>query len=287
MRNHFCHVEADQAGTLVLGGTGKTGSRVVTRLRELGLPVRVGSRSVDPPFDWVDRSTWGPALTDAAAVYVTYYPDLATPGAPEAVGAFADLAVRSGARRLVMLSGRGEPEAEAAEKLLRASGADWTILRAAWFSQNFSENYLLEPVQAGEVVLPAGDVPEPFVDADDIADVATATLTRDGHSGQIYDLTGPRLLTMADAVAEIGAAAGRTISFVPVPASDYAAALAAEGVPGEVVELLFYLFTTVLDGRNAHLGDGVQQVLGRPARDFSDYARDVAATGIWTQKGAV
>ncbi|NGO77231.1 NAD(P)H-binding protein [Streptomyces sp. YC504] len=287
MRNHFRHVEAGQAITLVLGGTGKTGSRVVTRLRELGLPVRVGSRSVDPPFDWADRSTWGPALTDVAAVYVTYYPDLATPGAPEAVGAFADLAVRSGARRLVMLSGRGEPEAEAAEKLLRASGADWTILRAAWFSQNFSENYLLEPVQAGEVVLPAGDVPEPFVDVDDIADVATATLTRDGHSGQIYDLTGPRLLTMADAVAEIGAAAGRTISFVPVPAGDYAAALAAEGVPGEVVELMFYLFTIVLDGRNAHLGDGVQQVLGRPARDFSDYARDTAATGIWTQKGAV
>ncbi|WP_066949255.1 NAD(P)H-binding protein [Microtetraspora fusca] len=266
---------------LVLGGTGKTGRRVVTRLQERDLPVRIGSRSGDPAFDWEDPATWAPALRDVGAVYVSYYPDLAVPGAPEAVGAFARLAVASGARRLVLLSGRGEEEAQAAERALIDSEADWTILRAAWFDQNFSENYLLEPVLAGHVVLPAGDVAEPFVDADDIADVAVAALTEDGHSGQIYELTGPRLLTFADAVAAIAAASDREIGFTRVSPEDYASALAAEGVPGDVIDLLIYLFTTVLDGRNASLGDGVRRALGRSPRDFADYAREAAATGVW------
>jgi len=192
--------------------------------------------------------------------------------------------VKSGTRRLVMLSGRGEDEAVACEKALADSGADWTVLRCSWFDQNFSEGYLLEPVVSGHVVLPAGAVGEPFVDADDIADVAAAALTQAGHTGQTYELTGPRLLTFAEAVAEIAAATGRSIGYTAVPAADYAQVLAAEGVPAEVIELLTYLFSTVLDGRNAYLGDGIQQVLGRPARDFADYARDAAATGIWNQE---
>src|ERR687895_1316031 len=105
--------------TLVLGGTGKTGRRVVERLEARGLPVRVGSRSGEPPFDWEDRSTWAPALDGVGSVYLSYYPDLAVPGAAEAAGAFAELAVRSGARRLALLSGRGEPGAERAEQAVR------------------------------------------------------------------------------------------------------------------------------------------------------------------------
>jgi uncharacterized protein YbjT (DUF2867 family) len=217
---------------------------------------------------------------------VSYYPDLAVPGAPEAVGAFAQLAVASGARRLVLLSGRGEESAVAAEQAVAASGADWTVLRASWFAQNFSENYLLDPVLAGDVVLPAGDVLEPFVDADDIAAVAAAVLTEDGHTGSVYELTGPRLLTFADAVAAIADASGREIGYTAVPADDYATALTAEGVPADVTDLLTYLFTTVLDGRNAQVSDGVQRVLGRPARDFADYAHDTAATGVWTSEDA-
>ncbi|MFD0539989.1 SDR family oxidoreductase [Actinomadura luteofluorescens] len=193
--------------TLVLGGTGKTGRRVVQRLTGRDLRVRIGSRSGGVPFDWADRATWAPALDGVHAVYVAYYPDLAAPGAPEAIGAFAELAVESGARRLVLLSGRGEDEALACERTLAASGADWTVLRASWFAQNFSESYLLDPVVSGEVVLPQGEVREPFVDADDIADVAASVLTEDGHSGRTYELTGPRLLTFAEAVAAIGQAA--------------------------------------------------------------------------------
>jgi uncharacterized protein YbjT (DUF2867 family) len=267
--------------TLVLGGTGKTGRRVAERLQARDLPVRIGSRSGAPPLDWEDRSTWAPALQGTTAAYVSYFPDLAVPGAPEAIAAFAEQALEAGTRRLVLLSGRGEEEAQRAEQALADSGADWTIVRCSWFSQNFSESYLLEPVLAGEVALPAGDVPEPFVDADDIADVAVAALTQEGHSGRLYELTGPRLLTFADAVGEIARAAGREIRFVPVTIEQYAAALAEHDVPDDVVALITYLFTEVLDGRNASLADGVEQSLGRTPRDFADYARRTAAAGVW------
>jgi uncharacterized protein YbjT (DUF2867 family) len=271
----------EQRPTLVLGGTGKTGRRVLERLQARGLAVRVGSRSGEPPFDWEDPATWAPALCSVRSAYVSYYPDLAVPGAVETVGSFADLAVGSGVRRLVLLAGRGEAEAEQAEDAVRRSGAELTIVRSTWFAQNFSEDYMLEAVLSGELALPAGDVPEPCVDADDIADVAVAVLTDDRHIGELYELTGPRLLTFAEAVAEIAQAAGREIRYVPVSIEDYAAAATAQGVPGEVIELLRYLFGEVLDGRNAHLADGVQRALGREPRDFGDYARDAAASGVW------
>ncbi|MFJ8871807.1 NAD(P)H-binding protein [Streptomyces sp. NPDC102473] len=268
--------------TLVLGGTGKTGRRVVRQLTGRGHVVRIGSRSGGVPFDWNDSTTWQPALAGVDAVYISYQPDLAVPGAPEAIGAFADLAVRTGARRLVLLSGRGEPEAEACEKALAASGAEWTVLRASFFAQNFSEGDFLGPILDGELALPVGDVEEPFIDADDIGEVAATVLAEGGHAGRTYDLTGPRLLTFAQATAAIGAATGREIRYATVPADAYAAELAAHGVPADVTNLLTYLFTSVLDGRNAYLGDGVRQVLGRPARDFTDHAAEAAATGVWT-----
>ena len=267
---------------LVLGGTGKTGRRVVSRLRDRGVPVRVGSRSGTPPFDWEDTATWAPALHGARAAYISYFPDIAVPGAPEAIAELARIAVQGGTRRLVLLSGRGEEEAQRAEAELRASGADWTIVRCSWFNQNFSEDYLRESVLAGEVALPVGDVPEPFVDAEDIADVAVAALTEDGHAGELYELTGPRLLTFAEAVGEIAVAAGRDLRFTRVGADAYAAELEHHDVPRDVISLLRYLFAEVLDGRNASLADGVQRALGRPARDFHEFARRAAAGGAWS-----
>jgi uncharacterized protein YbjT (DUF2867 family) len=271
----------DTQETLVLGGTGKTGRRVVQRLRARGVPTRIGSRSGEPRFDWEDRSTWAPVLEGVRSAFVSYYPDLALPGAVETVGSFAELAVESGVPRLVLLAGRGEPEAEQAEHAVRESGADLTIVRSTWFAQNFSEDYWVEGIRGGELALPAGDVPEPFVDADDIADVAVAALTDDRHIGELYELTGPRLLTFADAVDEIAEAVGRDIHYVPISLDDFAAAAAAQDAPAEIIELLTRLFGEVLDGRNAHLTDGVQRALGREPRDFSEYARDAAATGVW------
>ena len=272
--------------TLVLGGTGKTGRRVVERLAARDLPTRVGSRSGEPPFDWEEEATWVAALQNVGSVYVSYYPDIAAPGAVAAVRSFAKLAVENGVRRLVLLSGRGEPEAERAELALREvvdakAGAEWTILRSTWFMQNFSEDYMLEHVLSGEIRLPAGDVPTPFLDADDIADVAVAALTEDRHAGQLYELTGPRSLTFAEAAAEIAEATGREIRYVPVSLEEHAAEAAEHGVPAEVVELLTYLFSEVVDGRNANTTDGVQRALGREPRDFRDFARDAAASGVW------
>jgi len=274
-------MRTDQNTALVLGGTGKTGRRVAERLMARNLPVRIGSRSGEPPFDWENAATWPAALRDVRAVYISYYPDLAAPGAADAIRAFTEVAVKSGVRHLALLSGRGEPEAERCEKIVRESGAEWTLLRASWFSQNFSESYLLEPILAGEVALPAGNVGEPFVDADDIADVAVAALSEDGHAGRLYELTGPRLWTFAEAIAEISRVTQRNIRYVELSIEEYTAALERAQLPSELVTLVTYLFSEVLDGRNASVANGVTSALGRPRRDFTKYVRDTAATGVW------
>jgi uncharacterized protein YbjT (DUF2867 family) len=266
--------------TLVTGGTSKTGRRVAERLTARGLPVRIGSRSGEPPFDWEDRSTWANALEGVGSVYISHYLD-AVAGAAETVGSFAELAVANGVRRQVLLGGRGEPEAERVEQAVRDSGAELTIVRSTWFAQNFSEGGFLDFVLSGEVTLPAGDTPEPFVDVDDIADVAVAALTEEGHVGELYELTGPRLLTFEEAVGEIARAANRELRYVPVSMEEFESILAQAGVPAEIVWMLKYLFTEVLDGRNAHVVDGVRRALGREPRDFSEFARDAAASGVW------
>jgi uncharacterized protein YbjT (DUF2867 family) len=271
--------------TLVLTANGKTGRRVADRLEAKGVPIRRGSRSGEIPFEWNDPGTWEAALAGAQAAYVVYTPDLAVPAAPPAIRDFAELAVRNGVQKLVLLSGRGEEEAQRCERIVQDSGVEWTIVRASWFSQNFSEGAFLDLVLGGEIALPAGSVTEPFVDADDIADVAVAALTENGHAGQVYEVTGPRLLTFADATAEIAEAAGRPIRYVQIPQEAFVAGLTQAGLPADYIELLKYLFTTVLDGRNAHLTDGVQLALGRAPRDFREYARDVAATGVWNGPG--
>jgi uncharacterized protein YbjT (DUF2867 family) len=268
---------------LVIGSTGKTGKRVADQLERRGIPVRHGSRSSNTPFDWEDQQTWAPALAGVGKVYITYYPDLAVPGSVDAVSALTDLARQARVRHIVLLSGRNETEAERAEDVVRASGLPWTIVRCAFFSQNFDEGAWLDEVLAGAVSLPVDDAQEPFVDVDDIADVVVAALTDDRHVGQLYELTGPRLMRFRDAVAEIGKAAGRDIAFVSVPIDEYTAMLTEWGLPQDFIWLLNHLFTEVL-GSKAQLADGVQRALGREPRDFADYAREAAASGVWTPR---
>lgn len=280
MTNTHDNRHDDQQPVLVLGGTGKTGRRVAQRLEQRGVRVRIASRSGETPFDWEDPSTWGPALDGCRAVYISYYPDLAAPGAPEAVRALADAALERGVRRLVLLSGRGEVEAQRAEQAVFDSGADVTVVRCAWFMQNFSEAFLRDAVLSGELVLPGGDALEPWIDTDDIADVAVAALTEPGHVGELYELTSPQLYTLTDLAAELGRATGRDVRYIPVSVDDYAAGAAEQGVPEELVGFLAYLFSEVF-GHNAHTADGVQRALGRPARDFATFAAEAAATGAW------
>jgi uncharacterized protein YbjT (DUF2867 family) len=275
------HHRLPEGPVLVLGATGKTGRRVAQRLLARGVPVRPGSRSADPPFDWDDRATWAPALEGASAAYVTFVPDLAVPGAPEAIGAFARTALAAGCRRLVLLSGRGEAEAERAERFLAGSGAAWTVLRCSWFLQNFSEGDFAGAVAGGELALPAGERRAPFVDADDIADVAVAALCEPGHEGRTYELTGPRALTHAEVVAEIARATGRPARYVPIGLDAFAAGLVEQGVPPEVAGLLRHLFEEVLVEANAGVTGDVRAVLGREPRDVARFAHAAARAGAW------
>lgn len=266
---------------LIIGGSGKTGGRVNTLLKSLGFSTRPVSRNTTPAFDWTRPDGWANALDGVSAAYVTYQPDLAVEGATEAIAKLCRLARAKGLQRIVLLSGRGEPGAQRAEAVLQASGIEWTIVRASWFDQNFSEGYLIDGVLAGEVALPAGSVHEPFIDIDDIADVVTAALSEDGHANRLYEVTGPRLLTFADAVAEIAQVTGRPIRYRQITPDEFTAGMRG-AAPDDVIDLLLELFTVVLDGRNSSVTYGVKEALGRPARDFSDYVRKTAATGVWS-----
>ncbi|MEU4266432.1 NAD(P)H-binding protein [Streptomyces sp. NPDC026092] len=277
------NTNANRPGTvLVTGATGKTGRRVAERLEARGATVRAGSRSGATPFDWESVDTWAPALRGADTAYVNYYPDLAAPGAAEAMRTFGELAAANGVRRLTLLSGRGEPDAVHAEEALRAglgsSGAELTVVRASFFAQNFTEGALADGVAAGTLAFPAGGTAEPFIHADDLADVIVATLTEDGHAGLVHEVTGPQLLTFAEVAEELSAASGVKVAYVPLTEGEYASLLQAFGLPEPEAQWLSALFAMLLDGHNASVTDGVKRVLGREPRDFRTFAAEVWAT---------
>lgn len=267
--------------TLVLGATGKTGSRVAARLQAKGFPVRAGSRSASPSFDWHQPQTWAAALEGVDQAYITFYPDLAIPGAHDAISAFVDAAVSSGVKRLVLLSGRGEDAARACERLVQSSGVEHTIVRASFFAQNFSEGPFAGAIAGGVFAMPTHGAREPFIDVDDIADVVTAALTEPGHNGELYEVTGPRLLDFPTVIAEINAATGKDVKFLEVPQAAYKAGLINAGLPDDYASFLTELFSTVLDGRNEYTTDGVQRALGREPKDFSAFVRETVASGAW------
>jgi uncharacterized protein YbjT (DUF2867 family) len=265
----------------VIGGTGHTGRRVAARLRDRGYGVRIGSRAGSTAFSWEDPATWGPVLDGCRAAYVAYAPDLAFPCADAVVGALAPQAARHGLERLVLLSGRGEPLAARAEGAVRAAGVPTAVVRASWFAQNFSEHWLLGPVLEGVIALPAGDMAEPFLDLEDLADVATRLLVEGRPRDVTVELTGPRALTFAEAAAELSDVIGRPVRYQPVTSDEFVEGAVADGMPREEAEGLAVVFEQVLDGRNASPTSGVRDVLGRAATDFSTYARRTAADGAW------
>ena len=266
---------------LVLGGTGKTGRKIAERLNKRGQAFRIGSRSATPSFDWEDSDTWADAIDGVDTVYITFQPDLAVPGAKEKIEKFTSQAVKSGVKKMVLLSGKGETEAERCEKIVMHSGVDWTIVRASWFNQNFSESFLLDPILAGHVALPKGDAPIPFVDTDDIADVVVEALLDDKHVGQTYELTGPRQLTFEQVTQEISHVVDREIVYQPITMDTYEEMLRQFHFPEDYVWLIMYLFEEVLVEKNAVVTQDVEKVLGRKARDFSEYAKETAESGIW------
>ena len=273
---------------LVIGGTGKTGRKVASKLVNLGHNVRIGSRSASPAFDWDHPETWRESLQGMNKVYITFQPDLAVPGALEAIEELTRQAKRSGVKKMVLLSGKGEREAELCEQVVMHSGLDFTIVRASWFNQNFSESFFLEPILEGFVALPQAEVKVPYVDTEDIADVAVAALLSDKHNGKTYQLTGPRALTFKEVIAEISEVSGRDIAFTPIALPAYVNVMKQQGVPADFVWLIEYLFTEVLGNpNNSEITNDIERVLGRQPKDFSDYVKETATTGVWNPKALV
>ena len=271
---------------LIVGKNGKTGHRVEALLQHAGYSTRGVSRSTTPSFDWAsvnsnDTARWAKAMENCRAAYVTFQPDLAVPFAQEAIAVFLEQAKQAGIEHIVLLSGRGEEGAQQAEQLLINSGLRWNVVRASWFDQNFSEGILVDGIMSGTVALPAADVPEPFVDVDDIAEVAVACLTQPDLANQLFEVTGPELLTFRQCVAFIADRLQRPIEFVAITPQQMVEALRAEGMSEDELWLINELFTFVLDGRNSSTEDGVFKALGRPATSFAQYVEKTIAQGHW------
>ena len=270
---------------LIIGKTAKTGLRVDQRLQALGYTTQGVSRSSSPAFDWEDATSWRTALEGTRSAYITFYPDLAIPSAEETIRKFIALAKEVGLQHLVLLSGRGEQGAKRAETVLMNSGLDWNVVRSSWFMQNFSEGFMIEGIVEGELMLPAGDIVEPFIDIDDIADVAVATLTRPELHNRLFEVSGPRAMTFTQCVAEISEVVGYPVRYTQITIEEFLHALREQGLPEDMLWLMRELFTVVFDGRNSNPTTGVEEALGRPATDFSEYLRKVMATGAWQRSG--
>ncbi|UII79141.1 NmrA family NAD(P)-binding protein [Flagellimonas sp. CMM7] len=269
---------------LVIGGTGKTGRRVAKKLTQLGHNVRVVGRRTEPAFDWENQDTYAGALKDIYRAYIVYYPDLAVPGSRDAVTTLTKKALEAGLEKVVLLSGKGETEAEACEDIVANSGLNYTLVRASWFNQNFSEGAFLDFVLDGVVALPMPEAEIPFVDADDIADVVSKVLIDDSYNGKTITVTGPQKRTFKEVVEIMAEASIKTIQFIPISVDEFKDGMRKAGLPDSYVWLFGYLFQEVLGNPdNQEVSDDVAKVLGRPAKDFETYAKETAATGIWHQ----
>lgn len=268
---------------LIIGGTGKTGRRVVEQLQKKGIQPRIGSRQATPSFDWNDKNTWIESLKGIEKMYITYYPDLAVPGAKEAIESLTYLAKELGVKKIVLLSGKGEVEAEACETIVKNSGVDYTIVRASWFNQNWSESFFLDPILSGEVALPMSNVLIPFVDANDIAEVAATVLLDNDYNGKTIEVTGPELITFKDIIHTISTVTNRNLTFHEITLEQYIEGMRQMQLPEDVIWLIEYLFSNVLTNpNNQKISNDIEQVLGRKARTFLEYARETAETEVWS-----
>jgi uncharacterized protein YbjT (DUF2867 family) len=270
---------------LVIGGTGKTGRRVAENLMQSGHNVRVVGRKTTPTFDWDNPETYIASLKDMDRAYIVYYPDLAVPGSRDAITILTEKALEAGLEKVVLLSGKGETEAEACEDIVANSGLNYTLVRASWFNQNFSEGAFLDFVLDGVVALPMPEAEIPFVDADDIANVVSKVLIDDSYNGQTITVTGPQKRTFKEIVNIIAEAIDKPIQFVPISIDEFKKGMQQAGLPDSYVWLFGYLFKEVLGNpENQEVSDDVAKVLGRPAKDFETYAKETTVTGIWNER---
>ncbi|WP_109301436.1 NmrA family NAD(P)-binding protein [Aquimarina sp. AU474] len=267
---------------LVLGGTGKTGRKIVDLLGKTNHNVHIGSRSAKPSFDWHQPENWSHSLVGMDKVYITYQPDLAVPGALDAIERLTKEAQKAAVKKLVLLSGKGEKEAQLCEQVVIHSGIDYTIVRASWFNQNFSENFLLDSILDGFVALPQAEVQIPFVDTNDIAQVAVRALLGNEHNGKIYELTGPETITFKQAVTIIAEVTNRAITFVPISIQEYIEGMRRIDLPEDFIWLIEYLFTEVLGNpNNSEITNDIEKILNKKPISFKEYAQKAAIVGAW------
>lgn len=271
--------------TLIIGGTGKTGRRVATVLERRGLPVRPVSRGSKPPFDWNDPSTWENAVAGIQAVYMVH-PGLGFPGASEQVAEFAKIAATAGVTKVVLVSTPDDGSAfsqsmRAAEKGIVEAGLALTSLRLRWFYQNFSEDFLLPSIRAGEIRVPAGAGREAFVDAEDIAEVAVAALCEDRHNGRSYEITGPRLLSFDEVAEEITRFTGQQVRYVPLEPDTFVAEQVDQGVPLDWASMFAGIYQDIAQKKLETLSTDVSEILQKPARDFKDFVIEMNQEGVW------
>jgi uncharacterized protein YbjT (DUF2867 family) len=267
---------------LVLGATGKTGSRVAANLMHRGMPVRTAARTgADVRFEWADRDSYAPVLRDIARVYLIA-PVMRVDYADD-VSAFLNEAEAAGVAHVTFLSAYGTEHArdELATRaveldLLDRQNLSHTILRPAWFMQNFSETFL-KPID-GVILVPTGNGAEAFIDAEDIAAVAATTLADpDAHARTAYSLTGPQTLTVAEAAAVMTESIGQTIEHVDLDRDAWIAGVIANGIPPEYGVVLRQLTETIASGNGARPNDSVERITGKPARTFRDFAWENSA----------
>ncbi|TGM74516.1 SDR family oxidoreductase [Leptospira bouyouniensis] len=267
--------------TLILGSSGKTGSRILNKLTQLNYPLRLGSRKTIPAFDWEKPEGWDDVIKGVDQIYISYQPDLAHPNSIHHIQKLIELSKKYNVKRIVLLSGRGEPEAEACEKLVENSGLEWTILRSSWFSQNFSEGMFLGQILERKVIFPKLKSTEPFVDLEDLTDLAVDALVKNVHIGKKYELTGPTLLSFQDAFGQIAKELNETIYFEEIPLDAYIKMLGEFGLDQDTIWLIRYLFETVLDGRNETVVSDFEKAMGKKPKAFKDYVKETAKSGVW------
>ncbi|QSB06066.1 NmrA family NAD(P)-binding protein [Natronoglycomyces albus] len=267
---------------LVLTGTGKTGRRTVSALRQRGIEPRLGSRRNDPAFDWHQPQTWGPALEGIDTVFV------AIPDEHIEVEEFIDHATRCGVRKLVGLAGRRQhllPKAPSSllAAHVKASGLPWTMLEANNFNENFSEGIYRDEVLEGTIYATVGDTPEPFIALEDLGEVAAAVLSQPGHEGITYELSGPEAISFAQVAQILQSEIGSPVTYVDVDPQTYHAAVLAAGESEELADFLNDMYEVMRKGLISDVADGVGRVLDREAVTFADWARRAAKSGAWKQ----
>jgi uncharacterized protein YbjT (DUF2867 family) len=271
---------------LALGGTGTTGSRLVAKLAELGLSVRTAARhGADVRFDWNDSTTHRPALEGVDRVYLMT-PVMGQAELTDLVGTFLDQAAAAGVQHVTYLSAYGMDQAppevgpRAVElDLLGRTDFTHSIVRPAWFMQNFSEGHLV-PVD-GFITVPTGEGTEAFVDVEDIAAVAAATLADPGaHVGAAYAPTGPEAMTVGDAAHVIATITGQPIKHADIDRKAWIQASIAAGLPADYSGMLALLTETIASGHGSQPNDDVAKVTGRPPTTFTDYVRRTASQWV-------